>query len=58
MARGGRQGEQPGEPTDWVTRAADDAVRHAGEGAGVDKPITCASGVLAITSDTSFAISP
>ena len=44
MARGGRQGEQPGDPVDWVTRAADDAVRHAGEGAGVDKPITCASG--------------
>ncbi|WP_110206894.1 lysine--tRNA ligase [Nocardioides daejeonensis] len=27
-------------PTDWVTRAADEAVRHAGEG----KPVTCASG--------------
>ncbi|MCD6638477.1 MAG: lysine--tRNA ligase [Nocardioides sp.] len=39
MARG-----QQGDPVDWVTRAADDAVRHAGEGAGVDKPITCASG--------------
>ncbi|MGN0063068.1 MAG: lysine--tRNA ligase [Nocardioides sp.] len=36
MARGGQQGD----PTDWVTRAADDAVRHAGEG----KPVTCASG--------------
>lgn len=38
MARGNR-GTQ-GEPTDWVTRAADDAVRHAGEG----KPVTCSSG--------------
>ena len=27
MARGGQQGD----PTDWVTRAADDAIRHAGE---------------------------
>ena len=25
MARGGQQGD----PTDWVTRAADDAIRHA-----------------------------
>ena len=31
---------QSGEPTDWVTRAADDAVRHAGEG----NPVTVASG--------------
>ena len=37
MARGGQQGD----PTDWVTRAADDAVRHAG---GTDRMITCASG--------------
>jgi lysyl-tRNA synthetase class 1 len=36
MARGGRQGD----PIDWVTRAADDAVRHAGEG----NPVTVASG--------------
>ena len=36
MARGG----QKGEATDWVTRAADEAVRHAGEG----NPVTCASG--------------
>ena len=36
MARRGHQGE----PTDWVTRAADDAVRHAGEG----NPVTVASG--------------
>jgi lysyl-tRNA synthetase, class I len=35
MARGGQ-----GEPRDWVTRAADDAVRHAGEG----KPVTVSSG--------------
>jgi lysyl-tRNA synthetase, class I len=35
MARGGQ-----GEPTDWVTRAADDAVRHAGEG----NPVTVSSG--------------
>ncbi|WP_244930311.1 lysine--tRNA ligase [Nocardioides sp. W7] len=39
MARGSNQGE----PTDWVTRAADDAVRHAREG-GDDRVITCASG--------------
>lgn len=36
MARRGRQGD----PTDWVSRAADDAVRHAGEG----KPVTVSSG--------------
>ncbi|GAA1915299.1 lysine--tRNA ligase [Nocardioides hwasunensis] len=36
MARGGRQGD----PIDWVTRAADDAVRHAGEG----NLVTVASG--------------
>ncbi len=39
MARGGRG--QQGEPTDWVTRAADDAIRHAGEG----NLVTCASGI-------------
>jgi lysyl-tRNA synthetase class 1 len=42
MARGNQ-----GEPTDWVTRAADDAVRHArdvyGDDLG-DHVITCASG--------------
>ena len=38
MARGQRG--QQGDPTDWVTRAADDAVRHAGEG----KPVTVSSG--------------
>lgn len=36
MARGG----QSGEPIDWVTRAADDAIRHAGEG----NLVTVASG--------------
>ena len=35
MARG-----QPGPPTDWVTRAADEAQRHAREG----ETITCSSG--------------
>jgi lysyl-tRNA synthetase class 1 len=42
MARGSNQGE----PTDWVTRVADDAVRHAAENAGGDegRVITCASG--------------
>jgi lysyl-tRNA synthetase, class I len=39
MARGGRGTR--GEPTDWVTRAADDAIRHAGEG----NLVTCASGI-------------
>ena len=29
------------QPTDWVTRAADEAIRHAGEG----KLVTCASGI-------------
>lgn len=38
MARGNR--DQQRDPIDWVTRAADDAVRHAGEG----KPVTVASG--------------
>lgn len=38
MARGAKG---DGEPQDWVTRAADDAIRHAGEGAEL---ITCASG--------------
>lgn len=38
MARGGQQ--KTGAPIDWVTRAADDAVRHAGEG----NPVTVASG--------------
>ena len=40
MARAAAQGQQ-GEPTDWVTRAADDAIRHAGEG----NLVTCASGI-------------
>lgn len=37
MARGRKQ---QGAPHDWVTRAADDAVRHAGEG----NPVTVSSG--------------
>jgi lysyl-tRNA synthetase class 1 len=44
MAQGGRQrgrqGGQQGDPIDWVTRAADDAMRHAGEG----NRVTVASG--------------
>jgi len=52
MARGGRGGT-PQEPTDWVTRAADDAVRHAagsGDPAAVEeflasgRTVTVASG--------------
>src|SRR4051794_3029668 len=51
MARGAQSGGQAGgpdrEPHDWVTRAADDAIRHAqqqyGEDLG-DHVITCASG--------------
>ena len=38
------RGAQSGEPHDWVTRAADDAVRHAQETGGADRVITCASG--------------
>lgn len=41
MARGGQSSQNQGEPHDWVTRAADDAVRHAGPDATL---ITCASG--------------
>jgi lysyl-tRNA synthetase class 1 len=32
------------EPVDWVTRAADDAVRHH-EQTGADGPVTCSSGI-------------
>ena len=39
----GRKPKARQEPTDWVTRAADDAIRHAGELAPGDV-ITCASG--------------
>ncbi len=39
MARG--RSDQGADPTDWVTRAADDAIRHAGADAEL---ITCASG--------------
>lgn len=38
------RGAQSGEPHDWVTRAADDAIRHAQENGGADRVITCASG--------------
>ena len=38
------RGAQSGEPHDWVTRAADDAIRHAHETGGADRRITCASG--------------
>ncbi|MDN5894408.1 MAG: lysine--tRNA ligase, partial [Nocardioides sp.] len=45
MARGGQRRSTDGPthwPTDWVTRAADETVRHAGEGADL---ITVASGI-------------
>ncbi len=43
MARGGQQGD----PTDWVTRAADDAIRHAGgdEAVASGATVTVASGI-------------
>ena len=48
MARGAQSGSQSnGEPHDWVTRAADDAIRHAQQQHGDDlgdHVITCASG--------------
>jgi lysyl-tRNA synthetase, class I len=34
----------PQDPVDWVTRAADDAVRHH-ERTGADGPVTCSSGI-------------
>ena len=37
-------GSSAAEPADWVTRAADDAVRHAQETGPADRMITCASG--------------
>ena len=37
------RGRQSGEPTDWVSRAADDALRHAGDLTG-DRVVTCSSG--------------
>lgn len=39
-----RRGKQTGEPTDWVTRAADDAIRHA-EQHNPGGIVTCASGI-------------
>ncbi|MDP2772985.1 MAG: lysine--tRNA ligase [Nocardioides sp.] len=43
MARGNRDkgGQQGGNPVDWVTRAADNAIRHAGEG----NLVTVSSGI-------------
>jgi lysyl-tRNA synthetase class 1 len=35
------KGQQGGDPVDWVTRAADDAIRHAGEG----NLVTVSSGI-------------
>jgi len=49
MPRGGTA-DQPTEPIDWVTRAADDAIRHAGgqealvHGLPEGRVVTCASG--------------
>lgn len=47
MARGGQQGADEAEPTDWVTRAADDAIRHAGgeEALARGATVTVASGI-------------
>ena len=42
MARGGTASPKQ-TPTDWLTRAADDAIRHA-QRLGSDRLITCASG--------------
>ncbi|MCW2797554.1 lysine--tRNA ligase [Nocardioides sp.] len=45
MARGSNQARSDqGSPHDWVTRAADDAVRHAEQSRADDRVITCASG--------------
>lgn len=41
MSRGSSGTDPQSEPTDWVTRAADQAIRHAGEG----NLVTCASGI-------------
>ena len=38
------RGPQSGEPHDWVTRAADEAIGHAHGLHGEDHVITCASG--------------
>ncbi|GAA4374455.1 lysine--tRNA ligase [Nocardioides caricicola] len=38
------RGQQSGEPHDWVTRTADEAIRHAHSEFGEDHVITCASG--------------
>ena len=39
MARGAQSGAN-GEPHDWVTRAADDAIRHAQQQHGDDSATT------------------
>lgn len=50
MARGGTRPDSSAEPIDWVTRAADDALRHAGgqealtQGLPEGRVVTCASG--------------
>jgi lysyl-tRNA synthetase class 1 len=50
MARGGNRPDSAAEPIDWVTRAADDALRHAGgqealtHGLPEGRVVTCASG--------------
>ncbi|MCW2765285.1 MAG: lysS [Nocardioides sp.] len=45
MARGSDQVRSDQEsPHDWVTRAADDAIRHAEQSGAGDRVITCASG--------------
>src|SRR3954447_12849081 len=42
--RGARPLMASQEPVDWVTRAADDALRHH-ERTGADGPVTCSSGI-------------
>jgi len=45
MARGSHPARSDqGAPHDWVTRAADDAIRHAEQSGAGDRVITCASG--------------
>ena len=47
MARGARGADQGADPTDWVTRTADLALRHAESANGGTLPelVTCASGI-------------
>jgi lysyl-tRNA synthetase class 1 len=44
MPRSAPRSEIEGEPHDWVTRAADDAIRHS-EQSGASGPVTCSSGI-------------